>query len=38
MQKIKAKKALGQNFLTDHEALADIASAIDISGRHIIEV
>ncbi len=38
MQKIKAKKSLGQNFLIDHEALVDIASAIDISGRHIIEV
>jgi ribonuclease HI len=38
MQKIKAKKSLGQNFLIDHEALADIASAIDITDQHIIEV
>jgi 16S rRNA (adenine1518-N6/adenine1519-N6)-dimethyltransferase len=38
MQKIKAKKSLGQNFLIDHDALADIASAIDITDRHIIEV
>jgi 16S rRNA (adenine1518-N6/adenine1519-N6)-dimethyltransferase len=38
MQKIKAKKALGQNFLIDEEALSDIAGAIEISNRHIIEV
>jgi 16S rRNA (adenine1518-N6/adenine1519-N6)-dimethyltransferase len=38
MQKIKAKKALGQNFLIDSEALSDIAGAIEISGKHIIEV
>lgn len=38
MQKIKAKKALGQNFLIDSEALTDIAGAIEISGKHIIEV
>lgn len=38
MQKIKAKKSLGQNFLIDDSALADIASGIEISGKHIIEV
>lgn len=38
MQKIKAKKALGQNFLIDPEALTDIAGAIEIWGKHIIEV
>lgn len=38
MQKIKAKKSLGQNFLIDQNALADIASAIDITDQHIIEV
>lgn len=38
MQKIKAKKALGQNFLIDNEALTDIAGAIEISGKHVIEV
>lgn len=30
MQKIKAKKALGQNFLINEEALMDIAGAMDI--------
>lgn len=38
MQKIKAKKSLGQNFLIDHEALSDIANAIVIQGKNIIEV
>jgi 16S rRNA (adenine1518-N6/adenine1519-N6)-dimethyltransferase len=38
MKPIKAKKALGQNFLIDEEALTDIAGAIEISGKHIIEV
>lgn len=38
MQKIKAKKSLGQNFLIDQDALADIASAIEVTGKHIIEV
>ncbi len=38
MKTIKAKKALGQNFLIDKEALSDIAGAIEISGKHIIEV
>ena len=38
MEKIKAKKSLGQNFLIDQEALADIADAIAISGKNIIEV
>jgi 16S rRNA A1518/A1519 N6-dimethyltransferase RsmA/KsgA/DIM1 with predicted DNA glycosylase/AP lyase activity len=38
MQKIKAKKSLGQNFLIDHDALRDIAGAIEISDKHIIEV
>jgi len=37
-ESIRAKKSLGQNFLIDHEALSDIASAIDIRGKHIIEV
>lgn len=36
--KIHAKKSLGQNFLIDHEALIDIASAIAIWEKHIIEV
>lgn len=35
---IKAKKSLGQNFLIDHEALSDIAHAIQITRRTIIEV
>ena len=38
MKAIKAKKALGQNFLIDEAALSDIAGAIEISGKHIIEV
>ncbi len=38
MQKIKAKKSLGQNFLIDENALSDIANALDISDKHIIEV
>lgn len=38
MKKIKAKKSLGQNFLIDNDALSDIASGIEISGKHIIEV
>ena len=38
MEHIRAKKSLGQNFLIDHEALIDIASSIDVSGKHIIEV
>ncbi len=38
MKTIKAKKALGQNFLIDEAALSDIAGAIEISGKHIIEV
>ena len=38
MQTIKAKKSLGQNFLIDQEALADIANSIEIQGNHIIEV
>lgn len=35
---IKAKKSLGQNFLIDEEALSDIASSVDMTGKHIIEV
>jgi 16S rRNA A1518/A1519 N6-dimethyltransferase RsmA/KsgA/DIM1 with predicted DNA glycosylase/AP lyase activity len=35
---IKAKKSLGQNFLIDEEALTDIARAIEIAGKQIIEV
>lgn len=38
MKIIKAKKALGQNFLIDEAALTDIAGAIKISDKHIIEV
>ena len=38
MQKIKAKKSLGQNFLIDEEALSTIAHSLDIADRHIIEV
>jgi 16S rRNA (adenine1518-N6/adenine1519-N6)-dimethyltransferase len=38
MEKIKAKKALGQNFLIDEEALSDIANAISIDDKRIIEV
>jgi 16S rRNA A1518/A1519 N6-dimethyltransferase RsmA/KsgA/DIM1 with predicted DNA glycosylase/AP lyase activity len=38
MQKIKAKKSLGQNFLIDEEALTDIARASILSERHVIEV
>lgn len=38
MQKIKAKKSLGQNFLIDEEALLDIAAATQISDKRIIEV
>jgi 16S rRNA A1518/A1519 N6-dimethyltransferase RsmA/KsgA/DIM1 with predicted DNA glycosylase/AP lyase activity len=38
MQKIKAKKSLGQNFLIDDSALTDIANGIEISGKHILEV
>lgn len=35
---IRAKKALGQNFLIDEGALSDIANSIDIGGQDIIEV
>lgn len=38
MQKIKAKKSLGQNFLIDPYALTDIAWAITITDKRIIEV
>ena len=38
MQKIHAKKSLGQNFLIDEEALSTIAHSLDIADRHIIEV
>lgn len=38
MQKIKAKKSLGQNFLIDDRALSDIANGVEISGKHILEV
>lgn len=38
MKTIKAKKSLGQNFLIDQEALTAIANAIEIWGKHIIEV
>jgi 16S rRNA A1518/A1519 N6-dimethyltransferase RsmA/KsgA/DIM1 with predicted DNA glycosylase/AP lyase activity len=35
---IEPKKSLGQNFLIDEIALTDIAHAISISGKKIIEV
>ena len=35
---IKAKKSLWQNFLIDEEALFAIANAIEVEGKHIIEV
>ncbi len=35
---IRAKKSLGQNFLIDPEALSDIASFLEITGKNIIEV
>jgi len=35
---IKAKKSLGQNFLIDPEALSDISTSIEVTGKHIIEV
>jgi 16S rRNA (adenine1518-N6/adenine1519-N6)-dimethyltransferase len=38
MEKIKAKKSLGQNFLIDEEALADIAGSLSIQSKKIIEV
>ena len=38
MQKIQAKKSLGQNFLIDENALTDIANGLEITGKHIIEV
>jgi 16S rRNA (adenine1518-N6/adenine1519-N6)-dimethyltransferase len=36
--RIRAKKSLGQNFLIDEEALADIASSVVVDNKHIIEV
>ena len=38
MQKIQAKKSLGQNFLQDKDVLQTIAESITVKGRHIIEV
>lgn len=38
MENIKAKKSLGQNFLIDQDALWDIANAIEIKNKNIIEV
>ena len=38
MKTIRAKKSLGQNFLIDEEALTDISHAIEVAGKHIIEV
>jgi len=38
MKTIKAKKSLGQNFLIDEEALSDIASSLELAGKHVIEV
>lgn len=36
MEKIHAKKSLGQNFLIDHNVLGKIAAAVDISPEDII--
>ena len=38
MQTIRAKKSLGQNFLTDTNTLEIISHATEITGRNIIEV
>ncbi len=38
MHHIRAKKALGQNFLTDENILSTIAGGISVSGKNIIEV
>ena len=35
---IKAKKSLGQNFLTDHNILDKITSIIKIENKSILEV
>ncbi len=35
---IRAKKALGQNFLIDEEALFDIAHSVVVGEKNIIEV
>ena len=35
---IEPKKALGQNFLVNSEVLENIASHLDIAGKHVIEV
>lgn len=35
---IRAKKALGQNFLIDEEALFDIAHSVRVESKNIIEV
>ena len=35
---IKAKKSLGQNFLTDRKILEQITSVIPIEGKTILEV
>ena len=35
---IKAKKSLGQNFLTDRKILEKITSIVPIEGKHILEV
>jgi 16S rRNA (adenine1518-N6/adenine1519-N6)-dimethyltransferase len=35
---IRAKKALGQNFLIDEESLSDIAHATRVESKNIIEV
>lgn len=38
LEKIKAKKSLGQNFLTDIETLHAISDFYDIQGKNIVEV
>jgi 16S rRNA (adenine1518-N6/adenine1519-N6)-dimethyltransferase len=38
LSNIRPKKALGQNFLIDEEALSDIANSITVADKHIIEV
>ena len=35
---IKAKKSLGQNFLTDRDILEKITSIVPIKDKHILEV
>ncbi|USN59218.1 MAG: hypothetical protein H6767_03960 [Candidatus Peribacteria bacterium] len=36
--KLHAKKSLGQNFLVDEGSLENIATAIEVDGKNIVEV